>query len=92
MPTSVSSKSHLLPHPQADEPLQAWRRTVERNTFQNFAELRQIFGSVDKVGNQYVFNIGGNKYRLIVTIAYKIQMVWVKHMLTHIEYDKGTWK
>ena len=79
-------------YPQAEEPLQAWRHILERNTFQNFAELRQVFGSVDKVGDQYVFNIGGNKFRLIVTMAYKIQMVWVKHVLTHAEYDKGAWK
>lgn len=79
-------------HPQAEEPLQSWRRVVERNTFQNFAELRQAFRSVDKVDEQYVFNIGGNKYRLVTTIAYRIQTVWVKHVLTHAEYDKGAWK
>lgn len=79
-------------HPQAEEPLQAWRHIIERNTFQNFAAVRQTFGSVDKVGNRYVFNIGGNKYRLIATVAYSIQTVWVKHVLTHVEYDKGAWK
>ena len=57
-----------------------------------FAELRQAFASVDKVGERYVFNIGGNKYRLIATIAYSIQTVWVKHVLTHAEYDEGAWK
>ena len=79
-------------HPLAEEPLQAWRHIIERNTFQNFAQLRQVFASVDKVGDQYVFNIGGNKWRLIATVAYGIQIVWVKHILTHIEYDKGAWK
>ena len=77
---------------QAEEPLQAWRHIMEHNTFQNFAELRQAFASVDKVGERYVFNIGGNKYRLIATIAYSIQTVWVKHVLTHAEYDEGAWK
>ena len=79
-------------HPQAEEPLQSWRHIIERNAFQNFAELRQTFGSVDKVGDRYVFNIGGNKYRLIATVAYSTQTVWVKHVLTHSEYDKGDWK
>lgn len=79
-------------HPQAEEPLQSWRHVVERNAFQNFAELRQAFRSVDKVGDLYVFNIGGNKYRLVTTIAYRIQTVWVKHILTHAQYDKGAWK
>ncbi len=36
--------------------------------------------------------IGGNKWRLIATVAYSIQIVWVKHILTHTEYDKGAWK
>lgn len=44
------------------------------------------------MGERYVFNIGGNKYRLIATIAYSIQTVWVKHVLTHAEYDEGAWK
>lgn len=79
-------------HPQAEEPFQAWRHVIEHNTFQNFAELRQVFASVDKVGDRYVFNIGGNKWRLIATIAYSIQMVWIKNILTHAEYDKGAWK
>lgn len=79
-------------HLQAEEPLQSWRHVIERNAFQNFAELRQAFRSVDKVGDLYVFNIGGNKYRLVATIAYRIQTVWVKHILTHAQYDKGAWK
>ena len=79
-------------HPDADDPLQSWRHLIEKNTIKNFAELRGIFPSVDKVGEKYVFNIGGNKYRLITTIAYQIQTVWVKHVLTHVEYDKGAWK
>ncbi|MDP2432956.1 MAG: type II toxin-antitoxin system HigB family toxin [Pseudomonadota bacterium] len=79
-------------HPDADEPLQAWRRLVERGSFQTFAELRATFASVDKVGDRYVFNIGGNKYRLIASMAFSAQMVWVKAVLTHADYDKGAWK
>lgn len=79
-------------HPDADEPLQAWRRLVERGTFQSFAELRATFASVDKVGDRYVFNIGGNKYRLIVSMVFSVQTVWVKAVLKHADYDKGAWK
>ena len=79
-------------HPAAEEPLQSWRHLIERNTFQNYAQLRSVFASVDKVGEKYVFNIGGNKYRLITTLAYTIQVMWVKGVLTHVEYDKGAWK
>jgi mRNA interferase HigB len=79
-------------HPDADEPLQVWRRLVEQDTFQSFADLRATFASVDKVGNRYVFNIGGNKYRLIVSMVFSVQTVWVKAVLKHADYDKGAWK
>ena len=79
-------------HPAAEEPLQSWRHLIERNTSQNYAELKGVFASVDKVGEKYVFNVGGNKYRLITTITYQIQIMWVKSVLTHAAYDKGAWK
>lgn len=79
-------------HPEADEPLQNWRRLVERGSFQTFAELRAAFASVDKVGDQFVFNIGGNKFRLIAGIHFAAQRLYVKAVLTHREYDRGDWK
>jgi mRNA interferase HigB len=47
---------------------------------------------MDKVGKRYVFNIGGNKYRLIAAIAFSVQTLWVKAVLTHGEYDQGDWQ
>jgi mRNA interferase HigB len=47
---------------------------------------------VDNVGDRYVFNIGGNKYRLVAAIAFRAGLVWIKAVLTHSEYDKGDWK
>ena len=79
-------------HPQADQPLQDWRRLIERGDYQNFAALRATFASVDKVGDRYVFDIGGNKYRVIASVAFVVRTVWVKAVLTHAEYDKGKWK
>lgn len=79
-------------HPDAHGPLQAWRRLVEHGSFASFAELRATFATVDKVGDRYVFNIGGNKYRLVATVAYTPALLWVKAVLTHAEYDKGAWK
>jgi len=54
--------------------------------------LRATFRGVDKVGERFVFNIGGNKYRLIAAIAFEPQLLWVKAVLKHAEYDKGDWK
>jgi mRNA interferase HigB len=65
---------------------------VELGTFAHFAQLKATFASVDKVGARYVFNLGGNKYRLVAAIAFQPGLMWVKAVLTHTEYDKGAWK
>lgn len=79
-------------HVEAEIPLQVWRRLIEAGDYGGFAELRATFASVDKVGDRFVFNIGGNKYRLVAAIAFKPRIVWVKAVLTHAEYDKGNWQ
>jgi mRNA interferase HigB len=60
--------------------------------WQNLAELKQTFPSADLVKKFTVFNIGGNKYRLIVYIDYECQIIFIRHILTHAEYDKDDWK
>ena len=65
---------------------------MHKNDFGSFNELRGTFPTADKVGDLIVFNIGGNKYRLIVSIHFNRNKVYIRHVLTHPEYDKGTWK
>ena len=79
-------------HPQAEAPLQGWRRVIEKNRFSNWAELKAAFNSVDRVGDLVVFDIGGNKYRLIASIRFEKQILYIKAVLTHQDYDRGTWK
>ncbi len=79
-------------HADAETSLQAWRRLIEKGTYRNFAELRTAFTSADKVGDRMVFNIHGNKYRLVATVLFSVQQVFVKAVLTHADYDKGEWK
>lgn len=79
-------------HGDSAQPLQDFRRKVERGSYANFAELRAVFPSVDKVGARYVFNIGGNKYRLVAGVDFAHRRVFIKAVLTHSEYDKGIWK
>ena len=85
-------REFALRHPQADVPLQGWRRVVEQNHFMTWAELKKIFNTVDRVGDLTVFNIGGNKYRLVAYIRFEKQILYVKAVMTHSEYDKGAWK
>ncbi|WP_439566455.1 type II toxin-antitoxin system HigB family toxin [Gloeocapsopsis crepidinum] len=61
-------------------------------SWQNFVELREVFPSADQVGKLIVFNIGGNKYRLIAFIDYTYQKVFIRYVLNHSEYDKDDWK
>ena len=75
-------------HPASEDALQAWRRIVEASTFRGFAELRRTFNSVDRVGDFYVFDIGGNKYRLITAIHFNRQVIFIRHVFTHAQYDK----
>ena len=65
---------------------------MEANPFKHFNELRQIFGSADYVKPYAVFNIAGNKYRLIAVVNYSIATVLVEKIMTHAEYDKGKWR
>lgn len=73
---------------EASEPLQAWRKMIEQSTFDSFADLRRVFNSVDKVGDYFVFNISGNRYRLIAAIHFNTQTLYVREVLTHAEYDR----
>lgn len=78
--------------PSAGDAVLRWENIVKGASWANPGELRAMFGSADFVGDLTVFNIGGNKYRLIAFINYRCQIVYIKHVLTHHEYDKGDWK
>jgi len=79
-------------HPKAKLPLEAWYQVVKRADWGTFAEVRETFGAADSVDRFVVFNIGGNKYRLIAVIHYDRGKVFVRHVLTHAEYDEDKWK
>ncbi|TVP81310.1 MAG: type II toxin-antitoxin system HigB family toxin [Puniceicoccaceae bacterium] len=76
-------------HPQAKVPLDTWFAEVSRAQWTGFSDVRAAYRSADVVaGNRVIFNIGGNKYRLIVKVAYKCSKVYVRFIGTHAEYDK----
>ena len=73
----------------AKSPLRSWETAARAGSWKNPAELRRTFGSVSFVEGRTVFNIGGNNFRLIAVIDYRLQTVLVTHVLTHKDYDKG---
>lgn len=72
--------------------LNAWYRLVKKESYANFVALRNHFPHADQVGKLTVFNIGGNKYRLIAAIHYNTKKIFIREILTHQEYDKNKWK
>lgn len=79
-------------YPDSQTALARWFKVMRHTDFKNFAELRAVFPSADKVDHWIVFNIGGNKYRLITSIHFNRGKVYIRHVLTHPEYDRGKWK
>jgi mRNA interferase HigB len=79
-------------HPEAETALSRWYRLVNKADFASFAELRQAFPSADQVGKLTVFNVGGNKIRLIAAIHYNRKRLYIRAVLTHEEYDQSKWK
>jgi mRNA interferase HigB len=76
-------------HPPAEMPLRNWRAIIRRAEFQSPHELKAQFSSVDFLGGGVVvFDLGGNKYRLVATMRYERQIVYIHHVLTHAEYDR----
>ena len=79
-------------HPNSAMALDSWYRIVKNTEIANFSALRKAFPGADKIGNSTVFNIGGNKIRLIAAVHYNTQCLYIRHVLTHKEYDKEKWK
>ena len=72
--------------------LEHWYRLTKRVRWDNFAEVKACFPAVDKVGDNYVFDVGGNKLRLVAAIHFNASRVFIRAVLTHKAYDKGDWK
>lgn len=77
----------LTAYSDAHVPLQTWRKIMEKSVFYNFSDIKQAFNSVGRVGGYYVFDIGGNKFRLVVAIHFDGQRCFVRYVFTHHEYD-----
>jgi mRNA interferase HigB len=84
-------KTFWTAHPDSEEPLTTWYTILKRGHFQSIHEIRALFPHADfkstkHEGDLTIFNIGGNKYRLITSIVYDWQKVFIRGVLTHEEY------
>jgi mRNA interferase HigB len=92
----VITRKHLLEfaqrHPDCRSALDNWYRLVKRAVFTSFDDVRKTFPNADRVGKHTVFNIGGNKVRLITAVQYNRKKIYILYVLTHDEYNKERWK
>jgi mRNA interferase HigB len=79
-------------HSDLVSPLDAWYRIAKKAKWTNLADVRNTWASADSVEGYTVFNIKGNDYRLIAEINFRTGRVFIRHVQTHAEYDRGRWK
>jgi mRNA interferase HigB len=73
-------------------PLSAWLKIAKNETWTGLNDIRKTWPKTDEHEGNFIFNVKGNTYRLIATINFKSQTLFIEHVLTHAEYDKGGWK
>jgi mRNA interferase HigB len=78
--------------PSAPDAFAKWYDVVRNNRFANFSAIRRAFPSADLVGDLVVFNIRGNRYRLVARFIYTKGRVYIRRVLTHAKYDRGDWR
>ena len=79
-------------HPDAKASLESRYGVVRRAHWRTPAEMKMVYPHAGLVGRRTVFDIAGNKYRLIARVNYQTQRVFVLYILTHADYDRGDWK
>jgi mRNA interferase HigB len=79
-------------HPGAESPLVAWFRIVKLGKFSDFNAIKRTFGAADYVAPFTIFDIGGNKFRIIAAIHYNRQRLYIRHAFTHLQYDEWTYE
>ena len=90
--SSGKLKEASVLYPDVKEVVNNFYKKVGNSAWQNLIDVQQDYRDAESVGNFTVFNIKGNKYRLILDIDYEEQVAYFKYFLTHSEYDKEQWK
>lgn len=79
-------------YPDAETSLSNWFNTARFADWTNFADVRRTFRRADIYRDCVIFDVGGNKFRVIVKIRYRSKRIYIRFVLTHSEYDKNSWK
>ncbi|WP_298909986.1 type II toxin-antitoxin system HigB family toxin [uncultured Nostoc sp.] len=87
-----SLRKYIESHADCREALDNWYKVANKADWSNLVEVQLVFPKAKAVGNFTILNIKGNKYRLIVSIDYEMQLIYIKNIFTHAEYDKEEWK
>lgn len=78
-----------IKHPDCEEQMKSWYQEAENSEWINPNDVKKDYPSASILGdNRIVFNIKGNHYRIIIKINYDYQMIWIRFVGTHSEYDK----
>lgn len=85
-------REYWTAHADAEDPLKTWFATAKRAHWRSLVELQGTYSTAEAVTGYTVFNIKGNTYRLIAKIEYHLQIIFIKSILTHAEYNKDKWK
>ncbi len=76
-------------HPDSEQPLRAWYTDAKHASWKTPSDVKHIYRNASILANnRIVFNIKGNKYRLIVSVHYKSGIVYIRFIGTHAEYDR----
>ena len=95
-PVHVISRKKLreaaTEHPSLGTALDMWFRVAKKARWKDLSEVRKTYPTAGPVGPYTVFNIKGNRFRLVAEIIFERGRIYIRHVLTHAEYDKGKWK
>ena len=85
-------RTFIEKYPDSQSSLDTWYKIVKKINYASFNELKQHFSGADYVDGFIIFNISGNKYRLITAIHFNRKKVYIRDILTHKKYDKNKWR
>ena len=72
--------------------IKEWMSVVKKANWDIFSDIRATFNHADVCGNCVIFDVGGNKYRIIGKVGYRVKLVFIRFVMTHKEYDENKWK